>query len=93
MSLANENDMIIPGTTGLITALGREANAQKTNNLAQYISEVPNVYSVIVGRAAGIPLENLVSPSRISSSKDRIDEAKVKKPETHGRVYEDWFRE
>ena len=29
MSLANENDMIIPGTTGLITALGREANAQK----------------------------------------------------------------
>ena len=37
---------------------------KKTNNLAQYISEVPNVYSVIVGRAAGIPLEELVSPSR-----------------------------
>lgn len=93
MSLANENDIIIPGTTGLITALGREANSQRTNNLAQYISELPNVYSVIVGRAAGIPLEELVNPSRISSSKDRIEESNVKKSETQERVYEDWFRE
>ena len=93
MSLAKENDMIIPGTTGLITALGREANAQKKNDLAQYISAVPTVYSIIIGRASGIPLEELVSPSRISSSIDRIEESKLKDNQPQGRVYEDWFKE
>lgn len=93
MSLAKENDMIIPGTTGLITALGREANVQKKNDLAQYISAVPTVYSIIIGRASGIPLEELVSPSRISNSTDRIKGAKQEEQKTQGRVYEDWFKE
>lgn len=93
MSLAKENDMIIPGTTGLITALGREANAQKKNDLAQYISAVPTVYSIIIGRASGIPLEELVIPSRISNSTDRIEKSKLEDKQTQGRVYEDWFKE
>ncbi len=91
MSLANENDMIIPNTTGLISALSKEANNQGKGNLAQYISSIPLVYSIVIGRSAGIPLQELVNPARISNSTDRIVESKREKKEDS--VYEDWFKE
>ena len=91
MSLANENDMIIPNTTGLISALSKEANNQGKGNLAQYISSIPLVYSIVIGRSARIPLQELVNPARISNSTDRIVESKREKKEDS--VYEDWFKE
>lgn len=90
MSLAQEDDLIIPGTTGIITALGKEANqyGKSTNkryqeiDLAQYISQADIVYNIVNGRAKGIPLENLVNPARISNDVNRINNIEEEKRST-----------
>ena len=96
MSLAREEDLIIPGTIGVITALGKEANQfGKSKNinkkyqeidLAQYISEIDIVYNIVNGRAKGIPLENLVNPTRISNDLTRTtDVQEVKRSTATGK--------
>lgn len=92
MSLAQEEDLIIPGTTGAITTLGKEANqygkSKNTNkkyqevDLAQYISQADIVYNIVSGRVKGIPLENLVNPARISNDVKRIDNVQEVKRST-----------
>lgn len=80
MSLGNENDIIIPGTTGIITAAKNEANQFNINEvnyetrdkyLAEQIRKAEPVYNILNGRANGIELINLVDPSRIASSQER----------------------
>lgn len=80
MSLGNENDVIIPGTTGIITAAKNEANQFNINEvnyetrdkyLAEQIRKAEPVYNILNGRANGIELINLVDPSRIASSQER----------------------
>ena len=97
MSLAREDDIIIPGTTGIITALGREANQfSKSSELAQYIGTIHVVYQIITGRANGIALNQLVDPARISNDTTR-KEQQVEIPKTtiedKARAYESWFRD
>lgn len=95
MSLANDNDIIIPGTTGLITALGREANEHnKQEEIATYIREVPKAYGIVNGRANGISLRDLVSEERLSDGNARIENTAPmnKEGNTAQRVYEDWMR-
>lgn len=105
MSLGNEKDIIIPGTTGLITATKNEANlfnknsvSQEVNNtyLANQIRGVGAVYNIINGRAHGIELRDLVDPARISNNQERTSietpEKNEKQAETT-RAYESWFRE
>ena len=89
MSLANEEDIIIPGTTGLITAIGREANNEES--LVDYIRKIPAINRIISGRQKGIPLEQLVNPQRISSNSTRTQiKPNMEKQE---RKYEDWFND
>ena len=80
MSLGNENDVIIPGTTGIITAAKNEANQFNINEvnyetrdkyLAEQIRKAEPVYNILNGRANGIELTNLVDPARIASSQER----------------------
>lgn len=92
MSLAQEEDLIIPGTTGVISTLGKEANQYgKSKNankkyqdvdLAQYISEADIVYNIVNGRVKGVPLENLVNPARISNDVTRINNVQEVKRST-----------
>ena len=98
MSLANEQDIIIPGTTGLITAAKMEANLFNKNSankekgdelLANQIRSIETVYNVLNGRANGIMLEDLVNPERISNDKARLESKK--EPVSQGRAYEDWM--
>ena len=90
MSLANEEDIIIPGTTGLITAIGREANNEES--LVDYIRKIPAINRIISGRQKGIPLEQLVNPQRISSNRTRT-QIKKTNMEKQERTYEDWFND
>ncbi len=105
MSLGNEKDIIIPETTGLITAMKNEANlfnknsvSQEVNNtyLANQIRGVGAVYNIINGRSHGIELRDLVDPARISNNQERTNietpEKNEKQAETT-RAYESWFRE
>ena len=104
MSLGNENDVIIPGTTGIITAAKNEANQFNINEvnyetrdkyLAEQIRKAEPVYNII----NGIELINLVDPSRIASSQERtttVGHQETTKEETvsvrsTGRFYEDWM--
>lgn len=102
MSLGNENDIIIPGTTGIITAAKDEANQFNINAingdtrdkyLAEQIRKAEPVYNILNGRANGEKLENLVPISRIASSQARITtviEERVSTGST-SRFYEDWM--
>lgn len=98
MSLANEKDIIIPGTTGLITAAKVEANlfnknaSNKENGdklLANQIRSIETVYNILNGRANGIRIEDLVNPDRISNDKSRTE--KENEPVMQIRAYEDWM--
>ena len=75
MSLGNENDTIIPNTVSPIRALAIEAN--DTDDLANFIRRAGSVAGIVWGRVAGVPLEQLVDPSRISSQIKR-EETEVK---------------
>lgn len=102
MSLVNENDLIIPNTVGVITTIAKEANLhfdrrinedkeQKNKEMALYIRSMPTIQNIIQNRINGIPLENLVSESRISNAKERIENYE-NNAEPRQRVYEDWFK-
>ncbi len=89
MSLANEEDIIIPGTTGLMTGAAKEANSA---DLVDYIRNIPIIDRILRGRIQGIPLEQLVNPSRIPSNSRRIDKKPGKENgEQQQRAYENWF--
>ena len=76
MSLANENDinnLIIPDTIGIITALSREAN-DKDQNLKEFLSGINRVWNLVEGRTRGIPIDRIVNnKNRISNSKERLN--------------------
>ena len=103
MSLANENDLIIPGTVGTISAAVKEANSHldrywghamqdenRNKNIAEYIKEMPTIHYILQNRINGVALDKLVTPTRISNDSTRS--ATVKEDE-NPRVYESWFRE
>ena len=90
MSLINDNDIIIPNTTGLITATARETNKLNSDSqLAELIRNSDKVYNIVNGRANGIKLQDLVSAERISNEEERLKEEKEDKKES---VYESWFK-
>ena len=90
MSLINDNDIIIPNTTGLITATARETNKLNSDSqLAELIRNSDKVYNIVNGRANGIKLQDLVSAERISNEEERLNEEKEDKKES---VYERWFK-
>ena len=89
MSLVNENDLIIPGTFGIIYAAAKEANRHldqrrehaefeesKNKNIAEYIREIPKIQFILQNRVNGIPLEQLVNPARISNNRTRVSVSK-----------------
>ena len=90
MSLINDNGIIIPNTTGLITATARETNKLNSDSqLAELIRNSDKVYNIVNGRANGIKLQDLVSAERISNEEERVNEEKEDKKES---VYESWFK-
>ena len=90
MSLINDKDIIIPNTTGLITATVRETNKLNSDSqLAELIRNSEKVYNIVNGRANGIKLQDLVSVERISNEEERLNEEKEDKKES---VYESWFK-
>ena len=92
MSLANEEDIIIPGTTGIMTCLSREANSEI--GLVDYIRNTPVIYRIFTGRIQGVPLYKLVNPSRITSNSNRNGNGQEEKGgEQPSKIYEPWFRE
>ncbi len=104
MNLANDSDLIIPGTTGLVTAASTQANLYVTrtsasasqedrnNMLVGYLGELRKVHDILQGRAKGRPIENLVPTSRLSNGGDRkqLEENLYTKTQQR-RPYEDWF--
>ena len=106
MSLANENDLIIPGTVGLISAIVNEANIHldryrehnvqdesRNKNIVDYIRKMPKIHGIIQSRADGIMLKGLVNPARISNDSTRSVTVKEEQEDEKPRVYESWFRE
>ena len=85
MSLANDKDIIIPNTTGIIKSLALDANNEET--LKEYLQGISYTHSIVDGRIKGIPLEELVPKERIASG----EAASTKENETG--VYEPWFRD
>lgn len=84
MSLANENDLIIPRTVGTISAAAIEANRHldryrehivqdenKNKNIAEYIREMPKIHYILQNRINGVALDKLVTPTRISNDATR----------------------
>jgi hypothetical protein len=107
MSLANENDLIIPGTVGIISAAVKEANRHldryrehivqdenKNKNIAEYIREMPKIHYILQNRINGVALDKLVTPTRISNDVTRsvVKKEETEEKEQSSRVYEDWFR-
>lgn len=70
MSIGNPKDPIIRNVINPITALADEANA--TDDLADFIRRAGSVEGIVWGRVAGVPLEQLVDPSRILDDDARI---------------------
>ena len=90
MSLINDNDIIIPNTTGLITATAKETNKLNSDSqLAELIRNSDKVYNIVNGRANGIKLQDLVNIERISNEEERLNEENENKKES---VYESWFK-
>ena len=107
MSLANENDLIIPGTVGTISAAVKEANRHldryrehivpdenRNKNIAEYIREMPKIHYILQNRINGVELDKLVTPTRISNDVTRsiAKQEETKEKESSTKVYEDWFR-
>lgn len=111
MSLIKENDIIIPGTVGIITSAVKEANRhldrfrehstqeeKQDKNVAEYMREMSQIHFILQNRVNGVPLDQLVEPSRISNDKTRsiTKEEDIREQESeqrdNKRVYEDWFR-
>ncbi len=83
MSLGNENDTIIPNTVSPIRALADEVNNTDSQDLAGLIRRAGDVTGIVWGRVKGKPLNELVSPSRISSQAER-KETKVQTANKEG---------
>lgn len=108
MSLANDDDLIIPNTTGIISQAVKEANervrtarteayksfAASQENAAPYIRDIGKIHMVLQSRADGIPLEDIVNNERISNNKSRKENYEVREvaKEEH-RAYESWYKE
>ena len=75
MSLAKETDLIIRNTITPIRALADEANSGQ--GLEDYMRNSGKVMNIIEGRIQGTPLEELVSPSRISNGQERNKQENV----------------
>lgn len=105
MSLVNENDLIIRGMVGTISAAAIEANRHLDNrepamqdenrnkNIAEYIKEMPTIHYILQNRINGVALDQLVTPTRISNNSARSVKVKEEQEEEKPRVYESWFRE
>ena len=106
MSLANENDLIIRGMLGTISAAAIEANRHldryrehamqdenRNKNIAEYIKEMPTIHYILQNRINGVALDKLVTPTRISNNSARSVKVKEEQEEEKPRVYESWFRE
>ena len=104
MSLANENDLIIPGTVGTISAAVKEANRHldryrehivQDENKNKYIREMTKIHYILQNRINGVALDKLVTPTRISNDATRsvVKKEDPEEKEQSSRVYEDWFRE
>lgn len=91
MSLANENDLIIRGMVGTISAAAIEANRHL--DIAEYIKEMPTIHYILQNRINGVALDQLVTPTRISNNSARSVKVKEEQEEEKPRVYESWFRE
>lgn len=105
MSLANENDLIIPGIVGIISAAANEANIlldeyrghmvhDENKNIAKYIGKVPEIHYILQSRINGEALDKLVTSTRISNDVTRsvVKKEETEEKEQSSRVYEDWFR-
>lgn len=112
MSLINNSDLIIPNTVGIISASVKEANRHldrhrehsvrtedSNKDIAEYIREMTQIQFILQNRINGVPLEQLVDPSRISNdnsrrlnSKEATRNYEMNQPNSR-RAYEDWFRE
>lgn len=105
MSLVNENDLIIRGMVGTISAAAIEANRHldryrdamqdenRNKNIAEYIKEMPTIHYILQNRINGVALDKLVTPTRISNNSARSVKVKEEQEEEKPRVYESWFRE
>ncbi len=104
MSLVNENDLIIRGMVGTISAAAIEANRHlyrepamqdenRNKNIAEYIKEMPTIHYILQNRINGVALDQLVTPTRISNNSARSVKVKEEQEEEKPRVYESWFRE
>ena len=106
MSLVNENDLIIRGMLGTISAAAIEANRHlgryrghamqdenSNKNIAEYIKEMPIIHYILQNRINGVALDQLVTPTRISNNSARSVKVKEEQEEEKPRVYESWFRE
>ena len=95
MSLANENDLIIPGMFGTISAAGNEANIHQNENIVEYIRKMSTIHYILQNRINGVALDKLVTPTRISNDVTRsvVKKEEPEEKEQSSRVYEDWFRE
>ena len=106
MSLVNENDLIIRGMLGTISAAAIEANRHldryrepamqdenRNKNIAEYIKEMPTIHYILQSRINGMALDQLVTPTRISNNSARSVKVKEEQEEEKPRVYESWFRE
>ena len=106
MSLVNENDLIIRGMLGTISAAAIEANRHldryrehavqdenRNKNTAEYIKEMPTIHYILQNRINGVALDQLVTPTRISNNSARSVKVKEEQEEEKPRVYESWFRE
>ena len=108
MSLVNENDLIIRGMLGTISAAAIEANRHldryrehamqdknSNKNIAEYIKEMPTIHYILQNRINGVALDQLVTPTRISNDATRsvVKKEDPEEKEQSSRVYEDWFRE
>ncbi len=84
MSLANENDLIIPRTVGTISAAAIEANTfrsyrehivqdeNKNKNIAEYIREMPKIHYILQNRINGVALDKLVTPTRVQMTPQEV---------------------
>ncbi len=106
MNLANDSDLIIPGTTGILSAASEQANLygsrinenassnNKSRTLAEYLGALLKVHGILQGRVEGKPLATLVPSSRISNNETRKETAQANPKENlQRRPYEAWFRE
>lgn len=88
MNLANDDEVIIPGTIGIITAAKGQANLHvskvgegasvdiKSRRIALYLGEISKVHNILQCRASGYNLADIVPISRVGNNCNRVKEVK-----------------